>query len=116
MKSNRLWYSLTKVAFGSTAANLHSLFRGRKFLKLLKRLTVGQAVAEIPLSVGSQNYFSELLSLPYFRILPHTLTHLSAYAYCRVLYVYIILAIYHVHDRGPEGFALVYLESGSEPN
>ena len=27
---------LTKAPFGSTAANLHSLFHGRKFLKLLK--------------------------------------------------------------------------------
>ena len=29
-------------------------FRGRKFLKLLKGLTVGQAVPEIPLSEGSK--------------------------------------------------------------
>ena len=47
-------YSLTKVAYGGTAANLRSLFHGRKFLKLLKRRTVGQAVPEIPLSVGSK--------------------------------------------------------------
>ena len=29
-------------------------FRGQKFLKLFKSLTVGQAVPEIPLSVGSK--------------------------------------------------------------
>ena len=39
---------------------------------------------EIPLSVGSK--LELLLSLPNFRILPRTLTHLSAYAYCRVYY------------------------------
>ena len=51
---------------------------------------------EIPLSIGSkleQNYmyFSELLSLPNFRILPRTFTHLSTYVhvYCRVYIVYI---------------------------
>ena len=38
---------------------------------------------EIPLSVGSK--LELLLSLPNFRILPRTLTHLSAYAYCQVL-------------------------------
>ena len=38
----------------SRSAVLRSLFRGRKFLKLLKRLTVGQAEPEIPLSVGSK--------------------------------------------------------------
>ena len=46
------WYSLTMVVYGGTAANLRSLFHGRKFLKLLKRRTVDQAVPEIPLSVG----------------------------------------------------------------
>ena len=87
-----LEYSLTKVAFGGTAANLRSLFRGRKFLKLLKGLMVGQAVPEIPLSVGSK--FSELAN---FRIHPCTLTHLSAYVhvYCRVyLYVYMLYTMY----------------------
>ena len=47
---------------------------------------------EIPLSAGSK--LELLLSLPNFRILPRTLTHLSAYAYCRS---------YIVHDRGAEG-------------
>ena len=61
-------------------------------LKLLKRRTVGQAVPEIPLSVGSK--LEVLLSLPNFRILPRTLTHLSAYAYCHIIRVY-----YNVHDR-----------------
>ena len=56
------------------------------FLKLLKRLTVGQAGPEIPLSVGSK---LEQLLRAFYIILPRTLTHLSAYAYC-----------------GAEGFAL----------
>ena len=61
---------------------------------------------EIPLSIGSK--LELLLSLPNFRILPRTLTHLSAYAYCRVRVYTFILAtcIYNVHDRGAEGFAL----------
>ena len=74
--------SIHLITYGGTAAKLRSLFHGRKFLKLLKRRTVGQAVPEIPLSVGSK--LELLLSLPNFRILPHTLTHLSAYAYCPV--------------------------------
>ena len=57
-------------------------FPWTEVLKLLKRRTVGQAVPEIPLSVGSK--LELLLSLPNFRILPRTLTHLSAYAYCHV--------------------------------
>ena len=63
---------------------------------------MGQAVPEIPLSVGSK--LELLLSLPNFRVLPLTLTHLSAYAYCHVYTC--ILAIYNVRDRGAEGFAL----------
>ena len=59
---------------------------------------------EIPLSVGSK--LELLLSLPNFRILSRTLTHLSAYAYCHVYTCTCILAIYNVHDRGAEGFAL----------
>ena len=41
---------------------------------------------EIPLSVGSK--LELLLSLPNFRILPRTLTHLSAYAYCVYITMY----------------------------
>ena len=39
-------------------------------------------------------YFSELLSLPNFRILPRTFTHLSAYVhvYCRVCIIRIYMA------------------------
>ena len=51
----RLLLTTEKVAFGgTTSANLRSLFCGRKFLKLLTRLTVGQAVPELPLSVDSK--------------------------------------------------------------
>ena len=91
------FYGLTKVCTVLTAANLRSLFHGRKFLKLLKRRTVDQAVPEIPLSIGSK--LELLLSLPNFRILPRILTHLSAYAYCTlvpsleyVIHVYIHVA------------------------
>ena len=69
------------------------------FLKLLKRVTVGQAVPEIPLSVGSKLELHVLLrafvfarfpyTSPYTHafvrvcilLSPRTLTHLSAYAY-----------------------------------
>ena len=44
-----LEYSLTQAASGGTAANLCSLFRGRKLIKL-----VGYALPEMPLSVGSK--------------------------------------------------------------
>ena len=40
---------LTKAASGATAANLLSLFRGRKLIKLL---TMGYALPEMPLSVS----------------------------------------------------------------
>ena len=71
------------ITYGGTEATL--AFPWTEVLKLLKRRTVGQAVPEIPLSalsVGSK--LELLLSLPNFRILPRTLTHLSAYAYCHV--------------------------------
>ena len=42
------------LPYGGTAANLRSLFRGRKLLKWLKGLTVGQALPEIRFSVGSK--------------------------------------------------------------
>ena len=60
---------------------------------------MGQAVPEIPLSVGSKLELLRALSLPNFRILPRTFTHLSAYAYyiCCLyrytMYVYIILVV-----------------------
>ena len=88
--------------FDGTAANLCSLFRGRKFLKLLKRLTVGQTVPEIPLSVGSK---LELLRAFVFAKFPYTSPY--THAFVRVPCIY-VLPIYnvHVHDRGAEGFAL----------
>ena len=60
---------------------------------------MGQAVPEIPLSVGSK--LELLSSLPNFRILPRTLTHLSAYAYC---HVYITLGAH-----AQEGYGTVCL-------
>ena len=78
---------LPKVAFGSTAANLRSLFHGR-VLNLLKGLTVGQAVPEIPLSVGSK------LKLVLFAKFPYTSPHFSAYAYCMpCIYTCIIIRV-----------------------
>ena len=67
-------------------------FPWTKTLELLKRLMVGQAVPEIPLSIGSK---LELLraAWPNFHIhvLSRALTHLSAYAYvlpCMCTYNY----------------------------
>ena len=52
---------------------------------------MGQAVPEIPLSVGSK--LELLLSLPNFRILPCTLTHLSAYI-CILPCIYVYITMY----------------------
>ena len=83
-----LVFTFTKVAFGGTAANLSSLFRGRKFLKLLKGLMVGQAVPEIPLSVGSK---LELLRAFAFGKFPYTSPY--THAFVRV-YMYMYIAVY----------------------
>ena len=102
------------VAYSGTAANLRSLFRGRKFLKLLKRQTVGQAVPEIPLSVGSK---LELLRAFVFAKFTYTSPYTDAFVrvciilpciYNTCIYVYISYTqcIYNIHDRGAEGFAL----------
>ena len=72
----------------SELRKLRSLFHGRKFLKLLKRRTMGQAVPEIYTSQRRQQARTTFV-LPNFRILPRTLTHLSAYAYLPCIYVYI---------------------------
>ena len=75
------YYSLTKVAFGGTAANLRSLFRGRKFPKLLKMLTMGQAVPEIPLSVGSKLELHVLLRAFVFAKFPYTSPYTHAFVH-----------------------------------
>ena len=82
-------YSLTKVTYGGTAANLRSLFRGRKFLKLLKRLTVSHAVPEIPLSVGSK---PELLRAFVFAKFPY----ISPYTHAFVCVCIILPCIYMI--------------------
>ena len=81
----------------SRSAVLRSLFRGRKFLKLLKRLTVGQAVPEIPLNVGSK---LELLlrafvfaNFPYTSPYTHAFVRLSC-IYIRCASILDIIAIY----------------------
>ena len=52
MRLSRLSLAFTSLAAsGATAANLRSLFRGQKVLKLL---TMGYALPEMPLSVGSK--------------------------------------------------------------
>ena len=75
--------------YGGTAANLRSLFHGRKFLKLLKRRTVGQAVPKIPLSVGSklELLLRAFVFANFFRILPRTLCprmHINIAVYIHV--------------------------------
>ena len=70
-------------------------FRGRKFLKLFKSLTVGQIVPEIhvPLSVGSK---LELLRAFVFAKCPYTSPYTHAFVRVCILpcilYVYVIEA------------------------
>ena len=74
----------------SAAANLRSLFRGRKFLKLLKRLTVGQAVPETPLSVGSKLELYTAFALPnsvYFTLHSRICPRMHFAVYIRVYYI-----------------------------
>ena len=82
------------------------IFRERKFLKLLKSLTVGQAV---PLSVGSK---LELLRAFVFAKCPYTSPYTHAFfrvciLLCIRIYMYVYIGAYTLqHDRGAEGFAL----------
>ena len=68
---------------------------------------------EIPLSVGSK--LELLLSLPNFRILPRTLTHLSAYAYCpeEVRQGHVISKIPDAGTRESMAFCIHFLEASS---
>ena len=95
---------LPRSRSAGTAANLRSLFRGRKFLK---GLTVGQAVPEIPLSEGSKSVLHRAFVFcqisVYFpvhsRICPRVYMYIVVYIYTCTMYI--ILAILHA-----EGFAL----------
>ena len=81
------------------------IFRGRKFLKLLKSLTMGQAVPEIPLSVGSK---LELLRAVVFDKCPYTSPYTHAFVRVYILQC-IYVRVYYItlqYDRGAEGFAL----------
>ena len=84
-------------------------FRGRKFLKLFKSLTVSQAVPEIhvPLSVGSklEQSFCLCQMSVYSPVHSRICSRMHNTVYIHV-HVHFILAIYIVHDRGAEGFAL----------
>ena len=64
--------SIHQATSGAALANLRSLFRGQKLLKLL---AVGYALPEMPLSVDSKLELLWALSLPTFRIRPRILTH-----------------------------------------
>ena len=105
--------SITSIHLPISAANLRSLFRGRKFLKLLKGLTVGQAVPEIPLSEGSklelhctsQSFCLCQISV-YFPVHARICPRMYIHVLCRVhLYirVYYISCTLYIHG---EGFAL----------
>ena len=59
---------------------------------------------EIPLSVGSK--LELLLRAFVFAKFPYTSPYTHAFVRVSCIYVYNILAIYNVHDRGAEGFAL----------
>ena len=106
-------YSLTKVAFGGTAENLHSFFRGRKLPKLLKRLTMGQAVPEIPLSVGSKLELHVLLRAFVFAKFPCTSSYTHAFVRVCTFIVpcifIIILAIRIVRKRMPRAVFTRYI-------
>ena len=80
------------------------LFRGRKFLKLLKRLTADQVVPEIPLSVD--NKLELLLKAFVFAKFPYTSPYTHAFVRVCILPCIIRAYIYNVHDRGTEGYAL----------
>ena len=60
----------------------------------------------IPLSVGSK---LELLRAFVFANLPYTSPYTHTFVRVLCIYVYIILAVYNVHERGAEGFALLCL-------
>ena len=80
-------HSVPRSRTAVTATNLRSLFRERKFLKLLKRRTVGQAVPEIPLSVGSK--LELLLRAFVFAKVPYTSPYTHAFVrVCIILRVY----------------------------
>ena len=90
--------------FSGTAANLRSLFHGR-VLNLLKGLTVGQAVPEIP------QRRQQAKTSPNFRILPRIFPrmHIACRVYmytCIIIIMIIIISIIYNVDRGAEGFAL----------
>ena len=85
-------YILPVITKVGTAANLRSIFRGRKFLKLLARLTVGQAVPEIPLSIGSK--LELLLRAAKF---PYTSPHTHAFVRVWLILPCIIL-VYAIYD------------------
>ena len=73
----------------------HSLFRGRKFLKLLKSLTVGQAVPEIPLSVGSKLELHVLLRAFVFAKFPYTSPYTHAFVrVCTFILPCIFICVY----------------------
>ena len=79
----------TKVTYGGTAAKLRSLFHGRKFLKLLKRRTVGQAVPEIPLS-GRQQARTTFVFAKFPYTSPYTHAFVRVFILpCIILHVYI---------------------------
>ena len=78
--------SITKVVFGT---NLRSLFRGPK---LLQRLTVGQAVPEIPLSVGSKLELHVLLRAFVFAKFPFISPYTHAFvSVCILPYIAIYM-------------------------
>ena len=85
----------------SELRKLRSLFHGRKFLKLLKRRTMDQAV---PLSVGSK--LELLLSCQISVYFPVHSRICPRMHICHVYTCILATCIYNVHDRGAEGFAL----------
>ena len=73
----------------------------RKPQKFLKRLTVVQAVPEIPLSIGGKLYRT---TQSFCQISVYFSVHSRFFPLA--MYILCVYYIRYIHDRGAEGFAL----------
>ena len=87
---------------GATAASLGSLFPERKFLKF----NGGQALPEIPLSVGSKLEARRATSRSFCLCQISPYTHAFVRVYHMHITVYVRTRCILLHDIGAEGYAL----------
>ena len=99
----RLYIQLPRSRWAVLQRTCARFFCGRKFLKLLTRLTVCQAVPETPISVGSK--LELLLRAFVFAKCPYTSLYTHAFARVCIPALPCIIRVYLIHDRGAEGFA-----------